>query len=101
MTDMTTAVKVEFLADKIADIDDGQLVTDLRHAELAALVSKLTVAVEALERKVESLVRLELEDAGLIKPGIDPPDIGNLPDVGNTWNDSTDGAEFNQGEGVT
>ncbi len=39
---------------------------EFRHAELAALVSKLTVSVEALERKVEALVRLELEDAKVI-----------------------------------
>ena len=88
--------------------------TNIRHAELAALVQSLTVAVEALERKVEVLVRLELEDAGLVKPlnidpdprllelrelvkpGIDPPDIGSLPDTGNTWN-----ASDIEGEGVS
>ena len=51
---------------------------DRRHAELAALVQKMTVALEALEKKVEKLVRLELENAGL-KP--DPPDIKDVPTV--------------------
>lgn len=40
----------------ITDLHDRINVTDNRHAELAALVSELTVAVEALERKVEVLV---------------------------------------------
>ena len=42
-----------------------------RHAELAALVAEMTVALEALERKVETIVRLNLEDAGLIPKEVD------------------------------
>lgn len=39
-------------------VQDTTNIADRRHAELAALVQKLTVAVEALEAKVESLTRM-------------------------------------------
>ncbi len=73
---------------------------DRRHAELAALVQKVTVALETLERKVKELDSF-YGVSDRVKPGADPPDVRDVPVVGNTWNDSTDGAEFNRGEGVS
>ncbi len=101
MTKYSTADFVERLRDEQIDIAR-------RHAELAALVKDLTVAIEAVERKVEKLIELEFESLvpDRIKPGIDPPDIGNLPigdkftrragEVDNTWN-----ASDLEGEGVS
>ena len=43
--------------------------TDRRHADLAELVRDLTVAVEALERKVESLVKYNIDFASVINKG--------------------------------
>ena len=52
----------------ITDLVDRANVTDRRHAELAALVSELTVAVEALERKVDAQLALKMaEDIGLVR----------------------------------
>ncbi len=50
---------------------------DRRHAELAALVQEVTVALETLERKVATLVELELK----VLTGVDPPDIKDTPSV--------------------
>ena len=50
---------------------------DRRHAELAALVAEMTVALETLERKVATLVELELK----VLTGVDPPDVKDLPSV--------------------
>lgn len=87
-----TIDKANARIDRIAQ-SHGKL-TD-RHAELAALVAEATLAIEALEAKVDALLRLE--DAKW-EPGIDPPDIGALPDVGTTWTDLTN---TSSGEGVT
>ena len=72
----------------LGHIMDRASIAERRHAELAALVKDLTVAVEALENRVTVLAALELDRRNIL--GIDPPDIGNLPDTGNTWNATAD-----------
>ncbi len=69
-SDLTPAIEipipalqmVDSIANNLTDIiklSDRLHVTDRRHAELAALVSELTVAVEALERNVTALTERE------------------------------------------
>ena len=60
--------RIDGIAERQSRLIEKADVAAGRHAELGALVASLTVAVEALEQKVETLVRLELEDAGLIPP---------------------------------
>ncbi len=51
---------------------------DRRHAELAALVAELAVALETLEMKVRKLDGF-YGVSDRVKPGIDPPDIKDVP----------------------
>ncbi len=58
--------------------------SDRRHAELAALVAEMTVALETLEQMVRNLdARLALNRAERI--GIDPPDIKDIPSGPVDW----------------
>ena len=44
----------------LGHIMDRASIAERRHAEIAALVKDLTVAVEALERKVDGMLALEM-----------------------------------------
>ena len=58
--DEMEAILMIRLAKSVDDLLFEKKIQDRRHAELAALVAKLMVAVETLERRVETLVRLRL-----------------------------------------
>ena len=77
----TLGVNVDGLHDRISSevgISEAKhLRHDRRHADLAALVAKLTVAVEALERKVKELD----STSGPADWELDPPDIKDTPSV--------------------
>ena len=57
---------------------------DRRHAELAALVAEITVTLEVLEAKVRELDSF-YGVSDRVRPGIDPPDIRDIPDGPVDW----------------